>query len=161
MLQRIPKTLAIRQLGSARPKGFQGEPIGVDSRQQSVQDEGFVHVTIVLHGELAIFQQLVSLRREALRSGDPAGTDRAQIITGHQKRVASNQLDLRKRGMPSATWSQELALRYTWDSSDHLQIGAQQPQAQYGDAERPEKSGTVERRNRRVGRDDAVDLLSG
>lgn len=127
-----------------------------------MQNKDVMHVTIVVHGELAIFQQLVSVRREALRSGDSAGAGGTQIIIGHRERAAeSNQPDLRKWAVPSETWGQKLSLRHTWDTPDYLQISTQQPQAQHGDAERPEKSGAVERRDRWVGRDDAVDLLSG
>lgn len=103
MFQRVSETPTIRQFGSTRPKGLQGEPIGIDSRQQSMQDEGFVRVTIVLHGELAIFQQLVSLRREALRSGDSTRISGTRIVVGHQERAAaSHQPDLWQR-VPSTT----------------------------------------------------------
>lgn len=164
MLQRVSEAAAIRQLGPARSEERQGaQPAGVDRRQQSLQDQELVRDTVLLHGELEVLQQLLPLRREAVRPrAAAAAAAAAPTAVGHQERaVAAHEPDIRQRAVSAASRRQGPAPRHAQLASDHLQIRAEQPQAQHDGVERPEESGAVQRGDRRMGHDDAVDLLSG
>jgi len=146
MLQRVPEAPAIRQLGPAGSEGRQGEQsAGIDSGQQPLQDKDLVRDAVVLHGELEILQQFLSLRREALRSGVPTRADGTRITIGCGERTAAaDQLLPRQRVLvPATRCEQRLSLRHTRNTPDHLQIGAQQPEAQRDGAKRSEASGAV------------------
>jgi len=144
MLQRVPEAPAIRQLGPAGSEDRQ-QSAGVDSGQQPLQDKGLVRDAVVLHGELEILQQLLSLRREALRSrGSARAAGTRTAIRCGKRAAAADQLLPRQRVLVLATrCEQRLSLRHTRDTSDHLQIGAQQPEAQRDSAKRPEASGAI------------------